>query len=101
MANKVAISLLNNLIEDLVEKSQKLTDQNRHEAMMNLVKNLESVSKEIKVFGMDDVWQECETIMNETPNEYGSVLIQLPFGFKNNGRGEKVRYINFTELFNR
>ena len=101
MANKVAISLLNNLVEDLVKKSQKLTDQKRHEAMMNLVKQLEQISKEIKVFGMDEVWQNCEEIMNKTPNEYGSVLIQLPFGFKNNGRGGKVKHINFTELFNK
>jgi hypothetical protein len=101
MANKVAISLIHNLIEDLVQKSQKLTDQKRYEAMMRLVDELEEIKNQMTVLGLHDIWEQTEKIMQETPKEYGSVLIQLPFGFKNNGRGERVKLINFTELFNK
>jgi len=96
MSNKIAVSLLYNLIEDLVNKSSKLTDQSRYNAMMKLVADLEKVKEQFNILGYEEIWIEIEKQMRECDEKYGEVLIRLPLGFNRSG---SVKYIDFTETF--
>ena len=95
MSNKAAISLIYTLINDLENKAQKLTDQNRFNAMMNLIKELEKIKNQMVILGFEEVWIEAEKQMQSTPQEYGTFLIKTP---TTKDRGDKIRIIDFTNL---
>ena len=75
--NNQAKALINNLINDLENKSRKLTDKKRHDNMMLFIKQLSEIEQSIISLEFEHYWQPIENKIKTLEN-VGLVSIQLP-----------------------
>ena len=99
MNQNESLSRLNNLIEELINKSNKITDHNRLQSMKNLIDELDLIKSGLKEHKFETFWDESEKQLENLPDNVGMVIVRIPTSI--NWKDKDAILIDFTKPLRR